>query len=163
MPRRGFLFIMKKIGDKAPDFSLKNGSGNTVRLSDITGNAVVVLYFYPKNNTPGCTREACSFRDSYQDFTDLGAEVIGVSSDTGASHAGFSAQHNLPFILLSDTDGEVRRAYGIVSILFGMLPGRVTFVIDRQGVIRHVFSSQLRVGRHIDEAIGGVRAIHAET
>lgn len=154
---------MKKAGDKAPDFTLPDGSGRPVRLSDFAGKSAVVLYFYPKDNTPGCTAEACSFRDSYQDFTDLGAEVIGVSSDSGASHAEFAARHNLPFILLSDADGEVRRAYGVVSSLLGMLPGRVTFVIDRQGVIRHVFSSQFRARKHVDEAIGVVRAIAAES
>ena len=153
---------MKKIGDIAPDFSLEDGSGTTVRLSDITGNAVVVLYFYPKNNTPGCTREACSFRDSYQDFTELGAEVIGISSDTGSSHADFGSRLQLPFILLSDPDGAVRKAYG-VSKTFGLLPGRVTFVIDKAGIIRHVFSSQFRAEKHVDEAIGIVRSIHADT
>jgi thioredoxin-dependent peroxiredoxin len=152
---------MKKIGDKAPDFSLGDGSGNTVCLSEIIGDAVVVLYFYPKNNTPGCTREACSFRDNYQDFSDLGAEVIGISSDTGSSHADFSSRLHLPFILLSDPDGAVRKAYG-VSKTFGLLPGRVTFIIDRTGIIRHVFSSQFRAQKHVDEAIRIVRSIHAK-
>ena len=153
---------MKKPGDTAPDFSLPDSSGREVSLSDFAGRSVVVLYFYPKDNTPGCTREACSFRDNYKDLRELGAEVIGISSDTGSSHADFAARHGLPFILLSDLDGEVRGAYGIVSI-FGMLPGRVTFVIDKKGIIRHVFWSQFRAHKHVDEAIRIVRSIHEET
>jgi len=118
----------------------------------------VVLYFYPKDDTPGCTKEACSFRDQYQDFQDAGAEVIGVSSDAEASHEKFAAKHRLPFVLLADRSGVVRKQYGVPATL-GLLPGRVTFVIDRQGIVRHVFNSQLQATRHVEEAIAALRAL----
>ncbi len=153
---------MKKVDDKAPNFSLEDSTGRRVSLSDHAGKTAVVLYFYPKNHTPGCTREACSFRDSYEDFKELGAEVIGISSDTGSSHAGFASRYRLPFVLLSDPNGAVRKAYG-VSKAFGLLPGRVTFIIDKSGAIRHVFSSQFRAHKHVEEAIRIIRSIHGES
>lgn len=149
-----------KVGDLAPEFALPAHDGRTVRLSDFRGNKPVVVYFYPKDNTPGCTTEACTFRDQYEDFKQLGAEVIGISSDDTASHEGFASKHRLPFILLSDTDGAVRKAYGVPATL-GLLPGRMTFVIDRDGVIRHIFNSQLRAARHVEEALGILRQLAA--
>lgn len=140
------------VGQKAPDFELADAQGKKVQLSGFRGNRSVVLYFYPKDDTPGCTKEACSFRDSYEDFKEAGAEVIGVSSDSAESHVKFAAKHRLPFTLLADTDGKVRKAYGIPATL-GLLPGRVTFVIDRDGVVRHVFNSQLQATRHVEEAL----------
>src|SRR5215467_3656989 len=134
------------VGDKAPDFTLPSQSGEQVRLYDRIGQRVVVLYFYPKDNTSGCTAEACAFRDSYEVFTDAGAEVIGVSSDSVESHAGFAGHHKLPFTLLSDEGGKVRKSYGVPATL-GLLPGRVTYVIDRDGVVRHVLNSQVQIGR----------------
>jgi thioredoxin-dependent peroxiredoxin len=150
-----------KAGDKAPDFTLPSQVGEPVRLSDRLGERVVILYFYPKDETPGCTKEACAFRDSYEVFTDAGAEVIGVSSDSVASHLAFAGHHKLPFTLLSDEDGSVRKSYGVPSTL-GLLPGRVTYVIDRAGVVRHVVNSQLNIGRHIDSALEIVRGLQAE-
>jgi peroxiredoxin Q/BCP len=150
-----------KAGDKAPDFTLLSQDGESVRLSDRLGERVVILYFYPKDETPGCTREACAFRDSYEVFTDAGAEVIGVSSDSVASHDAFAQHHKLPFTLLSDEDGSVRKSYGVPSTL-GLLPGRVTYVIDRAGTVRHVVNSQLNIGRHIDSALAVVRELQAE-
>jgi peroxiredoxin Q/BCP len=141
-----------KVGDAAPEFDLTDGAGKRVRLSDFRGKRNVVLYFYPKDDTPGCTKEACSFRDSYQSFTDAGAEVIGVSSDDGASHQKFAEKFHLPFTLVSDTGGGVRKRYGVPATL-GLLPGRVTFVIDRDGIVRHVFNSQLQATKHVDEVI----------
>src|SRR6266850_1604776 len=126
-----------------------------IRLADFRGKKAVVLYFYPKDDTPGCTAEACSFRDSYEDFQDAGAEVIGVSSDSGASHAKFAKRHELPFTLLSDAKGEVRKKYGVPATM-GLLPGRVTFVIDRKGIVRHVFNSQLQATRHVQEALAAL-------
>ena len=146
------------VGDPAPDFALPDRSGRTVRLGDYRGKKAVVLYFYPKDDTPGCTKEACSFRDQYQDFQDAGAEVIGVSSDAEASHEKFAAKYRLPFVLLADRSGAVRKQYGVPATL-GLLPGRVTFVIDRQGVVRHVFNSQLQATRHVGEAIAALRAL----
>jgi peroxiredoxin Q/BCP len=139
------------VGDSAPDFTLPSQNGENVTLSQFRGKKNVVLYFYPKDETPGCTREACTFRDSYELFTDLGAEVVGVSADTVESHKAFAQHHNLPFTLLSDVDNAVRKLYGATSTL-SLIPGRVTFIIDKKGVVRHVFSSQLQPEKHIEEA-----------
>ena len=139
------------IGDRAPDFTLPSQKGENVTLTQFLGKKNVVLYFYPKDESPGCTREACTFRDSYELFTDLGAEVIGVSADSVESHKAFAEHHNLPFTLLSDVDNAVRKLYGVASTL-GIIPGRVTFIIDKKGVVRHVFSSQLQPEKHIEEA-----------
>lgn len=146
------------VGDKAPDFTLPSGSGEPITLSDLYAKRAVVLYFYPKDDTPGCTVEACTFRDSYDAFADAGAEVIGVSSDSSASHEQFASKHRLPMKLASDVGGKVRALYGVKATL-GLLPGRETFVIDRQGVIRHKFASQLRVGKHVEEALEAVKRI----
>lgn len=143
------------IGDTAPDFELKDKDGNIVKLSDFRGEKSVVVYFYPKDETPGCTAQACSFRDSYQDFTDAGAEVIGISSDGSSSHAGFAENHRLPFILLSDLTGKVRKSYGAYDLL-GLIPGRVTFVIDKQGKVIHKFDSQLSPKKHIQESLTAI-------
>jgi thioredoxin-dependent peroxiredoxin len=140
------------VGDRAPDFTLPSQSGEQVRLHDLLQERAVVLYFYPKDETPGCTAEACAFRDGYEAFREAGAEVVGVSSDTVASHEGFAVKHGLPFTLLSDVGGKVRKLYGVRATL-GILPGRVTYVIDRDGVVRHVFSSQTDVRRHVREAL----------
>ena len=148
-----------KVGDAAPEFDLTDAAGKRVRLSDFRGKRNVVLYFYPKDDTPGCTKEACSFRDSYQSFTDAGAEVIGVSSDDGASHQKFAEKFHLPFTLISDTGGSVRKRYGVPATL-GLLPGRVTFVIDRDGIVRHVFNSQLQATKHVDEALAVIKRLH---
>ncbi|HEX2646918.1 MAG TPA: peroxiredoxin, partial [Candidatus Dormibacteraeota bacterium] len=149
-----------KVGDVAPDFTLPDQTGTPVRLSDLLGQKTVVLYFYPKDQTPGCTVEARAFRDSYDAFTAAGAEVVGVSADTVASHRRFVASHGLPFVLLSDRGGKVRDLYGVERTL-GIVPGRVTYVIDRGGVVRHIYSSQLRATQHPREALTQVQAIAA--
>jgi len=148
------------VGDQAPDFTLPSQSGEQVRLQDRIGQHVVVLYFYPKDNTSGCTAEACAFRDSHEVFTDAGAEVIGVSSDSVDKHAGFAGKHNLPFTLLSDAGGKVRKTYGVPAT-FGLIPGRVTYVIDRDGTVRHVFSSMTNIGKHVKDALEVVRQLQA--
>jgi len=150
-----------QVGDKAPDFTLPSQAGEQVRLHDRLGERVVVLYFFPKDGTPGCTAEACAFRDSHEVFAETGAEVIGVSSDSVDSHATFAGRHDLPFTLLSDEGGQVRKSYGVPPVL-GLLPGRVTYVIDHQGTVRHVFSSMTRISRHINEALDMVRQLQAE-
>ena len=149
-----------QVGDKAPDFTLHSQSGEPVRLQDRLGERVVVLYFYPKDNTSGCTAEACAFRDSYETFTDAGAEVIGVSSDSADKHASFAGRHKLPFTLLADKGGKVRKSYGVPSVL-GVIPGRVTYVIDRTGTVRHVFSSMTNIGQHVSDALEVVRQLQA--
>jgi len=149
-----------EVGDPAPDFTLPAQSGEQVRLSDVWKRGPVVLYFYPKDETPGCTTEACTFRDSYEAFKEAGAEVVGVSSDSVTSHESFASKHRLPFILLADDGGRVRKEYG-VKATFGILPGRVTYVIDGEGVVRHVFSSQTGVQRHVHEALDALSEIAA--
>jgi peroxiredoxin Q/BCP len=148
-------------GDKAPDFTLPSQTGEPVRLSDRLGERNVILYFYPKDESSGCTAEACAFRDSYEVFADAGADVIGVSSDSVDKHAGFADHHNLPFTLLSDQGGAARKTYGVHAKL-GVLPGRVTYVIDRTGTVRHVFSSLTNIGRHVDEALTVVKRLQTE-
>lgn len=147
-----------KVGDYAPNFTLSDQSGEEVSLWDVIGKGAVVLYFYPKDDTPGCTGEACAFRDSYEVFKEAGAEVIGVSSDSADAHWRFAAKHRLPFILLSDKDKAVRKLYGVPST-FGLLPGRVTYVIDTYGVVRHIFDSQFAPQKHVSEALETLRKL----
>ena len=144
------------VGDQAPDFTLTSRSGKQIQLSDLVARKNVVLYFYPKDDSPVCTAQACAFRDSYEAFTSAGAEVVGVSSDSTESHNRFAAEHKLPFLLLTDRGGEVRKRYGVPNTM-GSMPGRATYVIDRQGVVRHVFSSQFNAKRHVTEALNTLR------
>ena len=146
------------VGDHAPDFTLPDQSGRPVRLSDLLREHAVVLYFYPKDETQGCTAEACSFRDSYEVFKEAGAEVVGVSSDSVESHENFAEHHRLPFVLLSDEGSAVRKLYGVPTTM-GMFPGRVTYIIDREGVVRHIFSSQIQFNRHVIEALDTIQAM----
>ena len=139
------------VGSKAPDFTLPSQSGEMVSLSDFLGRKPLVLFFYPKDDTPGCSKEACAFRDDHEEFGKLDAEVIGISSDSVESHNSFAARHDLPFTLLSDGEGKVRKLYGVPNTL-GLFPGRVTYVIDAEGTVRHVFASQLDVQKHVEEA-----------
>jgi peroxiredoxin Q/BCP len=139
-------------GQKAPDFTLNDQDHKPVTLSEFRGQKNVVVYFYPKDDTPGCTKESCAFRDHFTAFSDVGAEVLGISSDSEASHKAFAEKHRLPFRLLADRDGRARKAFGVPATL-GLLPGRVTFVIDKQGVVRHVFNSQMNPTKHVDEAL----------
>lgn len=141
-----------KVGDQAPDFSLPAQDGSNVSLKDFAGKKSVVLYFYPKDNTPVCTKEACLFKDQYEVFGKKDSEVIGVSADSVESHMGFATAQHLPFKLLSDRDNEVRKLYGVPSTI-GVMPGRVTYVIDKNGVVRLVFNSQLDAQKHVDEAL----------
>ncbi|UCC99699.1 MAG: peroxiredoxin [Phycisphaerales bacterium] len=147
-----------RVGDFAPDFILTAHTGQQVSLAEFRGRKVVVLYFYPKDGSTVCTKEACSFRDAYEDFVQAGAVVIGVSSDSLESHLTFARGHRLPFVLLADTDGSLRKAYKVPSTL-GIIPGRVTYVIDKEGVVRHIFSSQISADRHVTEALGMVRRL----
>ncbi len=149
---------MANFGDALPELTLFRDDGTPVQVKDLLGGKTLVLYFYPKDETPGCTAEACSFRDAYEDFLAAGADVVGVSSDSGASHQAFKAHHRLPFTLLSDPDGVAARAMGIKRTL-GLFAGRVTFVIGRDGVVKHRFDSQLQVKKHIGEALALVRSL----
>jgi peroxiredoxin Q/BCP len=148
------------VGDHAPDFTLpSSGSGGQpVTLSALVARGPVVLFFYPKDDTPGCTVEACSFRDSYEEFTQAGATVVGISSDSVDSHEHFAHKYKLPMMLLSDDGGRVRSLYGVKANL-GFIPGRATFVIDREGIVRYVLVSQIRVDAHSREALSVVREL----
>jgi peroxiredoxin Q/BCP len=148
------------VGDEAPDFTLPSQSGEQVRLYDRIGERVVVLYFYPKDETSGCTAEACAFRDSHEVFSDAGAEVIGISSDSVDRHAAFADHHKLPFTLLSDEGGKVRKLYRVPAAL-GFIPGRVTYVIDREGTVRLVVNSLMNIGGHINDALDVVKKLQA--
>ncbi|MFT3928316.1 MAG: peroxiredoxin [Myxococcales bacterium] len=145
-------------GAKAPEFSLKDQDGKQVTLSDFRGQKNVVVYFYPKDDTPGCTKESCAFRDQYTAFTDVGCEVLGISSDSEKSHKAFAEKYRLPFSLLSDAGGKVRASFGVPATM-GLLPGRVTYVIDKQGVIRHAFNSQINATQHVDEALSILKSL----
>ena len=150
-----------KVGDKAPDFTLPSQLGDNVTLSEYFSKKNIVLYFYPKDESPGCTREACTFRDSYEELTGLGAEVIGISSQSVESHKSFATHHGLPFILLSDAENKVRKLYGVPSTM-GIVPGRVTYIIDKKGIVRHIFSSQSQAEKHVEEAIKTLKELEKE-
>jgi peroxiredoxin Q/BCP len=142
-----------KEGDVIPNFKLKNQHGEQVSISDFLGEKSLVLFFYPKDDTPGCTREACSFRDHYEAFLDAGAEVIGISGQSVESHKNFAKKHNLKYHLLSDEGNQVRKLFGVPADLFGLFPGRVTYVADKTGKIIYIFNSQMQVERHVEEAL----------
>lgn len=146
-----------KVNDKIPDFTLIDQHENPFQLEKHLGKSNLVVYFYPKDDTPGCTAEACQFRDQYEEFRDVSAEVIGISADTPTSHLAFAKKHRLTFTLLSDTDNRVRKMFGVQSDLFGLIPGRVTYVVDRKGVIQYIFNSQLNARKHVSEALRVLR------
>ncbi len=148
-------------GSPAPDFNKTDASEKPVSLAQFRGKQAVVLFFYPKDETPICTKEACAFRDAYEDFSKAGAAVIGVSADGAASHQSFAARLKLPFALISDEDGALRKAYGVPKTLL-VLPGRTTFVIDRQGIIRHAFTAAFGSQSHVDEALAVVKGLPPE-
>ena len=125
--------------------------GDNVPLSEFFGKKNIVLYFYPKDETRGCIKEACTFRDNYEQLTSLGAEVLGVSGQSVESHKSFATHYGLPFILLSDKDNKVRELYGVPSTM-GIIPGRVTYIIDKKGIVKHIFSSQSQAQQHVEEA-----------
>jgi thioredoxin-dependent peroxiredoxin len=147
-----------QIGDKVPDFTLTDQDGNPYRLYDHLGKGYLVIYFYPKDDTPGCTKEACSFRDNYQEFVNSGTQVIGISADPVEKHSAFIEKYNLPFTLLSDSDNTVRLQFGVKPDFFGMIPGRVTFIVNAEGKIVHVFKSQLNATKHVDEALEFIKS-----
>lgn len=150
--------VKLKIGDRAPDFSLQSSTGERFTVSHFLRTKNAVIFFYPMDESPVCSREAEAFKQKYDDFKKLDAEVIGISSQSVESHKEFAQHHSLPFVLLSDADGAVRKLYG-VSASLGVVPGRVTFVIDKQGIIKYVFSSQLQPAKHAEEALRELKKI----
>jgi peroxiredoxin Q/BCP len=144
------------VGDHLPHFIALTQEGTSFDSNELQ-NKSVVIYFYPKDNTPGCTAQACSFRDAYQDFQDLGAEVIGVSGDSVRSHQSFQAKYKLPFVLLSDANRKLRKLFGVPTALFGFLPGRVTYVFGANGICIYIFDS-LSAKSHISKALQALLA-----
>lgn len=151
-----------QIGDRAPDFTAIAQDGRQVSLNDYLGKQTLVVFFYPKDGTSICTKEACGFRDAYEDFVGAGAAVIGVSSDSEKSHRHFAEKRQLPYTLLSDSDKSLRRAFRVPNT-WGIFPGRVTYVIDKTGVVRHVFNAQFTADRHVQEALAIVRRLAEES
>lgn len=151
---------MIQIGDTCPEFTLKNQFGGDYSVNQVLGNRNVVIYFYPKDETRGCTQEACSFRDRYEEFQDLGCEVIGISSDSEQKHREFAQKHRLPFILLADTKQVVRKLFGVPGSLFGLIPGRVTYIIGKDKKVKGIFNSLLNPQGHIDHALELVESLN---
>jgi thioredoxin-dependent peroxiredoxin len=149
-----------KVGDSAPDFTLISQNGTSVSLKDFRGKAVV-LYFYPKDDTPGCTAESCAFRDQYEIFKSAGAEVIGVSGDSVESHQKFAAKYQLPFSLLSDKGDSIRNQYGAKAMM-GLFPGRITYVIDGNGIVQYIFDSMFNFKGHVEETLKTLQQLAAK-
>jgi len=146
-----------EVGDTIPTFSLQDQNGKEMKIDHTIGKPMVI-YFYPKDDTPGCTKEACKFRDEFESFTDLDALVIGISADSVASHKKFEEKYNLPFILLADIKNEVRKLFGVPKNLF-LIPGRVTYVINEKGIVVYKFKSQLGAEKHIDKSLQKLKEI----
>lgn len=146
---------MKKIevGDKIPSFKLQDQNGEWFTISSILGKKNLVLFFYPKDGTPGCTKEACAFRDQYENFVEANADVIGISGQGAESHLNFARKNNLSYKLLSDTGNQLRKKFGVPTNLFGLIPGRVTYVIDKNGTVAQIFNSQTDILGHIEKAL----------
>ncbi len=146
-----------KVGDQVPHFKLKDQNGDWFDSETVIGKKSAVIYFYPKDDTPGCTKEACKFRDEFEVFNDLNAQVIGISSDDVASHKKFAIKYKLPFTLLADTNQEIRNLFGVPKSVLGLLPGRVTYVVNQKGIIIYIFESQFGAQKHIEEAIKAIK------
>jgi peroxiredoxin Q/BCP len=149
-----------QVGDPAPPFALPDASGRMISSDELIGGGPVVLFFYPQDESMGCTVEACGFRDVHSDLAAAGATVVGISPDGVDSHARFREKHDLPYRLLSDPDGEVARRFGVRTFM-RRLPGRETFVIDRQGVIRAHLRTLSQPRRHVSLAVEAVRRLSA--
>ncbi|KAK7848486.1 peroxiredoxin Q, chloroplastic [Quercus suber] len=149
---KGSIFAKVNKGTVPPSFTLKDQDGKNVNLSKFKGKPVVV-YFYPADETPGCTKQACAFRDSYEKFKKAGAQVVGISGDDPSSHKAFAKKYKLPFTLLSDEGNKVRKDWGVPSDLFGTLPGRQTYVLDKNGVVQLIYNNQFQPEKHIDETL----------
>ncbi len=150
-----------RVGDAIPDLMVTVETGERKALAALQGEQAMVLYFYPKNETPVCTKEACSFRDAYEDFVEAGAVVVGVSGDTAGSHRAFAQRHHLPFTLVADAGGALRKAFRVPRLM-GFMDGRTTYVIDKNGVVRHVFTAHFVANEHVEEALSVVRKLMVE-
>ncbi len=159
-----FVFIMGmngiKVGDKLPDFTLLDQDNKEVKMASVIGTGPLVIYFYPKDDTPGCTIEACSFRDQFAEFQNYGVQIFGISADSPESHRAFKKKYSLPFTLLSDPDREIQNLFGIKKNFLGMIDGRVTYIIDNSGIVVHLFESQIRPKKHITEALNILKELN---
>jgi peroxiredoxin Q/BCP len=147
-----------KVGDKMPIFGAKDQDGNDFYIESVLYKKILVIYFYPKDETPGCTRQACSFRDEYEDIKNAGAEVIGISGDSTKSHKNFAQNHKLPYKLLSDNDKNIRKLFGVPSIMLGLIPGRVTYVVDLKGIVQMVYDS-MDASQHIPKSLEAIQKL----
>lgn len=141
------------LGSNIPKFELKDQNDNMFNIESVLGKKNLVIYFYPKDDTPGCTKEACSFRDHFEVFADADAVIIGISAQSVQSHLSFAQKHRLNYTLLSDTGNEVRKLFGVPANLFGLIPGRVTYVVNKEGKVVYMFNSQFQAEKHVDEAL----------
>lgn len=146
-----------EIGDKLPAFSLPDQEGEIFSSTDYIEKTAMVIYFYPKDDTSGCTKEACKFRDNYENFNDLEVKIVGISGDSIESHKNFAEKYNLPFTLLADTQNEVRKLFGVPGTLFGAIPGRVTYVINKEGFVIQIYNSMIKAENHIDVALKALK------
>lgn len=142
-----------QVGDKLPDFSLRDQNNELFTTDKFIGKKAMVIYFYPKDDTPGCTKEACKFRDDFDIFSNMDVEIIGISSDDVKSHKAFAQKYNLPFTLLADVNNEVRNLFGVKSNIFGLLPGRSTYIIDPKGFVIDIHEGMLNAEKHVEEAL----------
>ncbi len=145
-----------KVGDRVPEFSAVDATGKLFESQSHIGKKVVIIYFYPKDDTPQCTAQACGFRDHFSEFQNLDIEIIGISADDESSHQKFIQKYNLPFVLLSDPDNAIRNLFGVPSRLFGLLAGRVTYLVDKDGIIQEIFDNWIgkkHVARMLDKMI----------
>jgi peroxiredoxin Q/BCP len=142
-----------QIGSSIPEFALPDQNGNLFDINSVLGKKKLVIYFYPKDDSPGCTKEACSFRDQFEVFKEADAVIIGISSQSVKSHKEFSEKYNLNFTLLSDEGDKIRKQFGVPTNLLGLLPGRVTYIADKTGKVIFIFNSQTKATEHVDEAL----------
>lgn len=147
-----------KVGDQLPHFGAKDQNGNDFNIESVLGKKVLVIYFYPKDDTPGCTKQACFLRDQYEEFKEIGAEVIGISGDSVPAHRKFASKYDLPFILLSDGDKSLRKLFGVKANLLGLLPGRVTYIVDKKGIIQMVFDD-MNATNHLEKTVEKVKSL----
>lgn len=147
-----------KVGEKLPFFKAKDQNGNDFEITSVLGKKVLVIYFYPKDDTPGCTRQACFFRDNFDEFIALGAEVIGVSSDSVQSHKKFKDEYKLPYTLLADQDKALRKLFGVPNNLLGLWPGRVTYIVDKEGIVQMMFDS-MKAENHFQSTLDEVKRL----
>jgi len=141
------------LGMPVPQFTLADQNGNLFSISSVIGKKYLVIYFYPEDDSPGCTKEACYFRDEYDVFNNADALIIGISGQSVESHKKFAEKYHLNFTLLSDEENRVRMLFGVPVNLFGLLPGRVTYIIDKSGKVVYIFNSQTNAKKHVDEAL----------